>query len=139
MDKKIAGLLGAAAALSTMTGVQAAPAQPPSLAPASSYKDLLEPISNALAALKADEAARTQTGPTARLERVQYHDHHHHHHHHHHHGFNPGAAIGGAIVGGAIGGLLAAPTPPPSPCYWTYGAPEWDGYRWVRPRIQVCR
>jgi PXPV repeat (3 copies) len=25
-------------------------------------------------------------------------------------------------------------------CYWTRGAPVWDGYRgiWYRPRIQVC-
>jgi hypothetical protein len=123
MDKKIAGLLGAAAALSAMTGTQAAPADP-SLAPASSYKDLLQPVPNALAGLKAAEAALIQAGPAARLERVQY----HHHHHHHHHGIYPGA-----VIGGVIGGLL------PRPCYWTYGQPYWDGYRWVRPRVQVCR
>jgi hypothetical protein len=116
-----------------MTGAQAAPAQPASLAPASSYKDLLQPIPNAVAALKTAEAAPTQAGPAARLERVQYH-HHHHHHHHHHNGFYPGA-----VIGGVIGGVLAAPAPPPSPCYWTYGRPYWDGYRWVRPRVQVCR
>jgi hypothetical protein len=23
-------------------------------------------------------------------------------------------------------------------CYWTRGQPMWDGYRWVRPRVQVC-
>jgi hypothetical protein len=23
-------------------------------------------------------------------------------------------------------------------CYWTRGRPVWDGYRWIRPRIQVC-
>lgn len=132
MDKKIAGLLGAAAALSTMTAAQAAPAQPASLTPASSYKDLLQPIPNALAALKAGEAALIQAAPAARLERVQY--HHHHHHHHHHSGFFPGA-----VIGGVIGGLLASPAPPPRPCYWTYGQPYWDGYRWVRPRVQVCR
>jgi hypothetical protein len=130
MDKKIAGLLGAAAALSTVASAQAAPAHP-ALAPASSYKDLLQPVPNALAGLKAGEAALTQAGPAARLERVQY---HHHHHHHHHHGIYPGA-----VIGGVIGGLLAAPAPPPRPCYWTYGQPYWDGYRWVRPRVQVCR
>jgi hypothetical protein len=32
---------------------------------------------------------------------------------------------------------------PPAPvygggCYWTRGEARWDGYRWVRPRIQVC-
>jgi hypothetical protein len=113
-----------------MTSAQAAPAHP-SLAPASSYKDLLQPIPNALAGLKAGDAAVKQAGPAARLERVQY---HHHHHHHHHHGIYPGA-----VIGGVIGGLLAAPAPPPRPCYWTYGQPYWDGYRWVRPRVQVCR
>jgi hypothetical protein len=131
MDKKIAGLLGAAAALSTMTGAQAAPAQQ-SLAPTTSYKDLLQPIPNALAALKADEAAGPQAGAAAKLERVQY---HHHHHHHHHNGFFPGAVIGG-VIGGLIAG--SAPPPPPPSCYWTLGRPYWDGYRWVRPRVQVC-
>ena|SRR5215467_6026591 len=31
--------------------------------------------------------------------------------------------------------VYVAPT-----CYWTRGAPVWDGYRgiWYRPRIQVC-
>lgn len=130
MDKKIAGLLGAAAALSSMASAQGAPANP-SLAPAASYKDLLQPIPNALAGLKAGEPALAQAAPAARLERVQY---HHHHHHHHHHGIFPGA-----VIGGVIGGLLAAPAPPPRPCYWTYGQPYWDGYRWVRPRVQVCR
>jgi hypothetical protein len=131
MDKKIAGLLGAAAALSTMASAQSTPMHP-SLAPASSYKDLLEPIPNALDALKAGEAALTQAAPAARLERVQYRHHHHHHQHHHHHAVYPGA-----VIGGVIGGLLAAP--PPRPCYWTYGPPTFDGYRWVRPRVQVCR
>jgi hypothetical protein len=129
MDKKLAGLLGAAAALTTVTAAQAAPAQPAPVAPATSYADLLQPIPNAADALKADEVARFQSGPAAKLERVQY-----HHHHHHHHGYLPGA-----IIGGVIGGLLAAPPPPPSPCYWTYGRPYWDGYRWVHPRVQVCR
>jgi hypothetical protein len=23
-------------------------------------------------------------------------------------------------------------------CYWTRGEPMWDGYRWVRPRVQDC-
>ncbi|MGH6672627.1 MAG: hypothetical protein ACRECV_11745 [Xanthobacteraceae bacterium] len=129
MDKRIAGLLGAAAALTTVTTTQAAPAQPAAAAPTVSYADLLQPIPNAVATLKADDAERLQSGPIAKLERVQY----HHHHHHHHHGFFPGA-----VIGGVIGGLLAA-SPPPAPCYWTYGRPYWDGYRWVHPRVQVCR
>jgi hypothetical protein len=50
-----------------------------------------------------------------------------------------GGLIGGAIVGGAI----ASSPPPgyygPAPgCYWGRGEPYWDGYRWVRPRVQIC-
>jgi hypothetical protein len=131
MDKKMAGLLGAAAALTTLGSAQAAPAPQAPLAAAISYKDLLEPIPNAMAALR-DDATRSQAGSGAKMERVQYY-HHHHHHHHHHHGYGPG--IVGGIIGGVIGGALA----PAPPCYWTYGRPYWDGYRWVRPRIQVCR
>ena len=48
MDKKLAGLLGAAAALSAVTTAQAAPASGPELPQASSYRDLLDPIPNAL-------------------------------------------------------------------------------------------
>jgi hypothetical protein len=132
MDKKIAGLLGAAAALGAVTGAQAAPAQHSQLAVPSSYNDLLEPVPNALALLIDDDAARAQAHLGAAVELVQY--HHHHHHHHHHNAFFPG------VIGGVIGGLLAAPAPPPPPssCYWTWGRPYWDGYRWVRPRVQVC-
>ncbi len=126
MDKKIAGLLGAAAAITTATGAQAAPAQPAQLAAPASYRELLEPIQNASALLAADDAARAQVQPDARIEKVQW-----HHHHHHHHGYyNPGAAI----VGGVIGGIIAAQPH----CYWTYGRPVWNGYAWVRPRVQVC-
>src|ERR1700761_2417730 len=53
MEKKIAGLLGAVAALSTMTAGQAAPA-PAAADPlqANSYADLVQPIPNAAAVLK---------------------------------------------------------------------------------------
>jgi hypothetical protein len=63
--------------------------------------------------------------------------------------------IGGLAVGTLFGAAVAsgpryyAPAPvyvAPAPvymepsCYWTRGAPVWDGYRgiWYRPRIQVC-
>jgi hypothetical protein len=57
--------------------------------------------------------------------------------------------IGGLAVGTMLGAAAAQPryypepvyvAPPPPSCYWTRGAPVWDGYRgaWVRPRIQVC-
>jgi len=69
-------------------------------------------------------------------------------------------AEGGAFAAGLLGGLAAgaiigatapryyyAPAPvyvAPAPvyaapyCYWSRGEPVWDGYRWVRSRIQVC-
>lgn len=98
MDKKIAGLLGAAAALTAVSAASAATGP----APATSYRDLLEPVPNALAALRADEA-RNGNSPTSEGVRVAQtvivhhhhhrwwrHHHHHrwwryHHHHHHHH------------------------------------------------------
>jgi hypothetical protein len=99
MDKKLAGLLGAAAALSTMTAAQAAPARGPELPGATSYRDLLDPIPNALPLLKADDQRLAQSGSTRTAQVVIGHHHHHHHgarvyvrvgprahrHHHHHH------------------------------------------------------
>ena len=58
--------------------------------------------------------------------------------------------VGGLAVGTLFGAAVAsgpryyvAPAPVyyvGPPCYWTRGAPVWDGYRgiWYRPRIQVC-
>jgi hypothetical protein len=106
MDKKIAGLLGAAAALATggaanaATEVQGTPQNP-----ATAYRELLNPVPNAVAALKADDARRdaeARNVKTAQVSvqlghhhhhhgvriRVGHHHHHHvrrHHHHHHHH------------------------------------------------------
>src|SRR5215813_9719687 len=36
--------------------------------------------------------------------------------------------------------VAPAPVTVAPDCYWTRGAPVWDGYRgiWYRPRIQVC-
>ena len=124
MDKKIAGLLGAVAALATVSAAHAS-TQPQSnqSSPAVSYRDLLEPVSNAVALLKADDAARAQQPATVQL--AQYHHHHHHHHHHHDHGF--------------FGGLLQIPVPGYGPpCHWAWGRPYWNGYRWIRPRVRVC-
>jgi hypothetical protein len=79
MDKKIAGLLGAAAALTTMSAAQMAVAESSTQnAPATSYRDLLEPVPDALNALKADDA-RIAAAKTQADERVaQYYYHHHH-------------------------------------------------------------
>jgi hypothetical protein len=85
MDKKIAGLLGAAAALTAMTGAHAAPAASTELAPATSYRDLLDPIPDALPALKADDARLAQKSTANEVAQISVQVGHHHHHHHHHH------------------------------------------------------
>jgi hypothetical protein len=95
MDKKIAGLLGAAAALTTMSAAQANAAPSPQPASVSSYRDLLEPIANPRAALIADDARLAARAEEERVQLAQYYHHHHHHnyyhhhHHHHHHGYVP--------------------------------------------------
>lgn len=99
MDKKIVALLGTAAALTSITAANAAASEGMSeFAPATSYRDLLDPIPNAVAALKADDARFAETKVAAGVQNAQffYHHHHHHHflpryyfrrwyHHHHHH------------------------------------------------------
>jgi hypothetical protein len=90
MDKKIAGLLGAVGALATLDTAQATNAvDPTTVMQAQSYADLLNPIPNAAATLKAvDEAGGN--GRMRIAENAHHHHHHHHqqrrrHHHHHHH------------------------------------------------------
>ena len=72
---------------------------------------------------------------------------------------HPAHAGGGDVAAGLIGGFAAGAivgtvlTPRPAPvyvapapvyvveepqCYWTRGRPIWDGYRWVRTRVQEC-
>ena len=87
MDKKVAGLLGAAAALTAMTvAAQAAtPAQNSELAPATSYRDLLDPVPNPVPALRADDARQSQRS-AEEVAQISVQLGHHHHHHHHHHG-----------------------------------------------------
>ena len=109
MDKKIAGLLGAVAAVTTVTGAQAATqVSGNGAAPlqASSYADLLMPVPNATSALIADNELRARTAPAQRVDGVKVaedHHHHHHHvviikrhrrHHHHHHHHHSGVFIG---------------------------------------------
>ena len=126
MDKKIAGLLGAVAAVTTMAGAQAATQQTPTGATealrASSYADLLTPVPNATEALIADNGVLARTSVTKAPAGVQvaYHHHHHHHHHHvivirrhhrhhyyhhhhhHHHHHHSGAYLGVPGVGGVV-------------------------------------
>jgi len=126
MDKKIAGLLGAAAALTTVGCAHAATTTTTELAPVTSYRDLLEPIPDAIAALQADDARLAEMPAPAETKVAQY---NHHHHHHHHHGFYGGPVVVGPPAYG----------PPPGPCYWTLGRPVWNGVAWVRPRVRVCQ
>ncbi|UFZ01636.1 hypothetical protein LQG66_20155 [Bradyrhizobium ontarionense] len=93
MDKKIAGLLGAVAAVGALGTAQASAAPAPTeVLKATSYADLLEPIPNAAKVLQAlDEQAQPSAEPTVQLAQFY---HHHHHHHHHHHGYGRGYGYG---------------------------------------------
>jgi hypothetical protein len=125
MDRKTTGLLGAVAGLATMGAAQAATpggANPSEALQAASYSDLLAPIQNAVALMRADDAARTQQPRTEASGDVQlaqgyyyappayYHHHHHHHHHHayyrhhHHHHHHHSAFVGVPGVGGVVVG-----------------------------------
>jgi hypothetical protein len=86
MEKKIAGLLGAMATLGAFNGAEAAPT--PSPAPtdvlrANSFADLLEPIPNAAALLRAVDESRPNSSADDNVQLAQFYHHHHHHHHHH--------------------------------------------------------
>jgi hypothetical protein len=97
MDKTVAGLIGAMSALVAAVPGQAAMSRPLTVEAAmeaSSYADLLRPIPNALALLRAAAAAQAESGSTApvsegeaTVQEVQFHHHHHYrrrHYHHHH-------------------------------------------------------
>lgn len=119
MDKKAGALLGAVTGLATMGVAQASspPVNVPEAMHASSYADLLTPIANPVAVLRADDAARTQIaegdvrqvqyyynyGPPPRYYyRHHHHHHHHYYHHHHHHHHHSSAYIGIPGVGGVV-------------------------------------
>src|SRR5262249_23075925 len=63
-------------------------------------------------------------------------------------GFAAGAIIGSAAARPYYYGYYGYYGPPPAyvappaayapECYWTRGAPVWNGVAWVRPRMQVC-
>ena len=87
MDKKISGIIGAVAAVTSLHPAQAAPqanANPAEILRAGSFGELLGPIQNASAKLAALEANETLTGGKSKLVELAYYHHHHHHHHHHH-------------------------------------------------------
>jgi hypothetical protein len=94
MEKKIAGLLGAMAALGAFNAAEAAPTPSPTPSDAlraNSFADLLEPIPNAAALLKAVDESRPapSADENVRLAQVFYHHHHHHHHHSHYRRYEP--------------------------------------------------
>jgi hypothetical protein len=100
---KVVGVVGAISGLAALDSAQAAVVTPDTGLPqAQSYAELLDPIPNAVAVLRAVEAADAVTAQAepadeASVTLVGYHhhhhrvrDHHHHrviirHHHHHHH------------------------------------------------------
>jgi hypothetical protein len=105
MDKKIAGLIGAVAAV-TAGGAMAAAPNLNEILSARTFAELLQPIPNASALLSAADAAKSNAGKRD-VRLAQYDDrdrrdhedvppivrqlidpneraHHHHHHHHHH-------------------------------------------------------
>jgi hypothetical protein len=109
MDKKTVGLIGAVAGLATIGSAQAAITPAPDPAPAlqaSSYADLLAPVADAAALLKADDATRWRAPAPAPgdVRDAQYYyygpyyspyyyypynyyyprPYYYHHHHHHH-------------------------------------------------------
>jgi len=77
MDKKIAGLLGAAVLTTASAAYAAAPTAEALPLPAS-YQDLLTPVPNPVAALRADDA-RLAKAPAGEMKIAQFHHHHHHH------------------------------------------------------------
>ena len=94
MEKKIAGLLGAMATLGAFNAAEAAPTPSPpptDFLRANSFADLLEPIPNASALLRAVDESRPAPSADGNVQLAQFY-HHHHHHHHHHHAFYPNYA-----------------------------------------------
>ena len=110
MEKKIAGLLGAVAALGAVNASHAAPiraATANEILTANSFAELLEPIPNAAALLKVVDEATPNPSTEAHVQPAQYYYHHHHHHHHHHH-YYPGY-YGYQPYGYGYGGVVVAP------------------------------
>jgi hypothetical protein len=100
MDKKLAGLLGAVATLGAMHAAQAGTSSPTDVLQVNSFAELLQPIPNAAAQLKALDEHQASQPAEAKVELAQYYVpyyHHHHHHHHHHHAFYP-RYYGGDVV-----------------------------------------
>jgi hypothetical protein len=97
MTTKTAGVLGAVTLLAGASAAHAAPAVDAGLAEVmnvTSYAELLQPIPNAMALLRASDAQAQATplplateGDGTVVEAQFYHHHHHHHGRFHHHGY----------------------------------------------------
>src|SRR3984893_16450827 len=117
MEKKIAGLLGAAAALGSFNAAQAAPPPDPiQTLRASSFAELLQPIPNAAALLQAIDEQAPAKSTDGNVQVAQYYHHHHHHHHHHHNGYYGGGGGGGVL--GVLPLIMTGVGGPPQ-AYWT--------------------
>src|SRR6185437_6463259 len=85
MDKKIAGLLGAVAALGTLGAAQASPApapDPSDALKANSYAELLEQIQHAEHVLQAHDEQAHEKLDQPKVQVAQWSQHPHHHHPH---------------------------------------------------------
>src|SRR5262249_54241154 len=84
------------AALGTLNAAQAAPAPAATtdVLQVNSYAELLEPIPNAAATLRAvdEQPPAKEANAEGDMQVAQFY-HHHHHHHHHHHGWRRGPVI----------------------------------------------
>ena len=94
MDQKTVGLLGAVAGLAAIASAHAANApavNPQEALQASTYADLLAPVPNAAALVKADDLARAHRRKSeGEIQLAEFYigispPRHHHHHHHHYH------------------------------------------------------
>jgi hypothetical protein len=53
-------------------------------------------------------------------------------------GFVTGALIGTALARPRYYGPPAVIVEPGPACYLTRGRPVWNGFRWIRPTVEVC-
>ncbi|GAN80019.1 hypothetical protein [Acidocella aminolytica] len=117
MERKTTGLMTALAGVAALgtTSAQAAtnaPATPHEPLAITSYADLLQPIPNAVEALKASDAALRDNARNApaKLQQTDWGggDHHHHHHHHEYYQYAPPPPPR----------VYYAPPPPPPPVWY---------------------